>query len=256
MIDLAHLRTQFPQRRIEWHESIDSTMTAAAQLIKEGCGAGTIVGAEQQTAGIGRHGHSWHSPAGTGLYVSIVLNAPRLDKAAASSPLIMLALGLAVRQAVAEVTDLVPDIRWPNDLILRGKKCAGILAQAEGPFLIAGIGINVLQREFPPEIETLATSLRLCGAFPISREPLLAALVNAVDEYCTMLAQRGGEVIGDEFLRTSSYAYGRRVQVDLDGRTLEGVTQGLDPSGFLIVEDDSGARTTILSGGVRAIETI
>ncbi len=247
MIDLIKIRAQLPHRRIEWHESIDSTMTVAAQLIKDGAPAGTIVGAERQTAGIGRHGHSWHSPTGTGLYVSIILNGFR---ASANSPLIMLALGLAVRQAVAEVTDLVPDIRWPNDLMLRDKKCAGILAQAEGPFIIAGIGINVLQREFPPEIDASATSLRLCGAFPIAREPVFIALVNAVDEYCQM----SGEKISDEFLRTSSYAYGRRVQVDLDGHTLAGTTQGLDPSGFLIVQDDNGQRTTILSGGVRALE--
>lgn len=250
MIDLPQIRIAFPHRRIEWHDSIDSTMPAAAELIQAGAPAGTIVGAEQQTGGMGRHGHSWHSPTGTGLYVSIILDQPSL---AASSPLIMLALGLATRQAIAEVTNLVPDLRWPNDLILRDKKCAGILAKSEGAHLIAGIGINVSQREFPPELDPIATSLHRCAAFDVTRESLLIALVNGVDEYCRMLETQGGEAICDEFLRTSSYAFGRRVRVELEGQVIEGVTQGLDASGFLLVRRDDGVTQTILTGGVRAV---
>ena len=131
---------ELPGRIVRWFPSIDSTMTIAAQLAQEGCPSGTVVGADQQTAGTGRQGRSWHSAPGAGLYVSIVL---RLDLGKESIPLLMLALGIATQQAIAEVSGLAPDLRWPNDVLLQGKKCAGILANMEGDAIIAGIGINV-----------------------------------------------------------------------------------------------------------------
>ncbi len=223
-------------RRFEWFETVSSTMTVAAQLAREGCAHGTVVGADQQTAGVGRHGRVWHSPKGTGLYVSIVLRLPR------TLPVVMLALGLAAREAIAESTGLAPDLRWPNDVLIDGRKCAGIIAQLEGDAVIAGIGINLSQTEFPPEIE--ATSLLLAGA-PVTRDDVLKSLVEAVDRYCGEPA----ETILRKFEASSSYARGRRVRVEQN--SIEGVTRGLDPSGFLIVRQDDGRDTTILAGGVR-----
>jgi BirA family biotin operon repressor/biotin-[acetyl-CoA-carboxylase] ligase len=223
-------------RRFEWFESIGSTMTVAAQLAREGCEHGTVVGADEQTAGVGRHGRAWHSPKGTGLYVSIVLRLPR------ALPVVMLALGLAAREAIAEATGLAPDLRWPNDVLIDGRKCAGIIAQLEGDAVIAGIGINVSQTEFPPEIE--ATSLLLAGA-SVTREDVLNSLVEAVDRYCG----EAPETILRMFEESSSYARGRRVRVEQGA--IEGVTCGLDASGFLIVRQDDGRDTTVLAGGVR-----
>ena len=160
------MKIDLPGRRVEWFPSLDSTMTVAARLAREGCASGTVVGADEQTAGIGRAGHSWHSEPEAGLYVSIVL---RLALGPESLPLVMLALGLATRDAIADVTGLAPDLRWPNDVLLGEKKCAGILAQMEGDAVIAGIGINVGHASFPPEIAPLATSLRMAGA-SVSRE--------------------------------------------------------------------------------------
>jgi BirA family biotin operon repressor/biotin-[acetyl-CoA-carboxylase] ligase len=211
-------------------------MTVAAQLAREGCAHGTVVGADEQTAGVGRHGRAWHSPKGAGLYVSIVLRLPR------TLPVVMLALGLAAREAIAETTRLAPDLRWPNDVLIDGRKCAGIIAQLEGDAVIAGIGINVSQTEFPPEIE--ATSLLLAGA-AVKRDDVLNNLVEAVDRYCT----EAPETILRLFEAASSYARGRRVRVEQDA--IEGVTRGLDPSGFLIVRQDNGRDTTVLAGGVR-----
>ncbi len=210
-------------------------MTAAAELAREGAPHGTVVVADQQTAGIGRHGHSWHSQEG-GLYVSIVLRLPE------AVPVLMLALGLAAREAIAKASGLQPDLRWPNDVLVNGRKCAGVLAQLEGGAMIAGIGINVSQTEFPEGLD--ATSLKLAGA-TATREDVLPALVQAVDRYCR---ETPAEILR-MFEASSSYARGLRVRVDQNG--IEGVTQGLDPSGFLIVRQDNGRDSTILAGGVR-----
>jgi len=245
----------FSGRRIEWFPSIDSTMTVAARLAREGCPSGTVVGADEQTAGIGRHGHSWHSEPGAGLYVSVVL---RLDLASDALPLVMLALGLATQQAIAEVTGLAPDLRWPNDVLLNEKKCAGILAQFEGDAVIAGIGINVSHSGFPPDLAPLATSLQLAalhqaGAPAVSREQLLTALLPSIDDACRILTTGGSAAICAAFTRASSYAVGRRVQVEQNGEVLTGITAGLDPSGFLILRQDNGIDTKILAGGVRPV---
>jgi BirA family biotin operon repressor/biotin-[acetyl-CoA-carboxylase] ligase len=237
--DLAHVRALLPGREIDWFDTIDSTMIGSAHT-------GRIVGAEEQTAGRGRHGRSWHSPRGTGLYVSMALELP------IATPVVTLALGLATRAAIAKTTRLTPDLRWPNDVLLRGRKCAGILAQLEGDAIVAGIGINVSQSEFPEGLDTPATSLLLEGV-AVSREDLLVALVHAVDDCCRILSEEGPDAIMRQFAQASSYASGRRVRAEAAGRNIEGVTRGLNPSGFLIVREDNGAETTILAGGVRPI---
>ena len=246
--DLQWVRERLPGRRIEWFDALDSTMHAAAPLARENCASGTIVGTEEQTAGIGRHGHSWHSEAGVGLYVSFILRVPL---ATGQLPLATLALGLAAHRAIADLTALSPDLRWPNDVLLDGKKCAGILAQTEGDAIIAGIGINVRQSHFPQEIAPLATSLHLAGARSLSREPLLVALAQSVDHFCDLLVKSGAPTIRSLFAGASSYVLGRRVRVDQDQDVLEGVTCGLDPSGFLFLRQDNGTITKILAGGVR-----
>jgi len=195
--------------------------------------SGRIVGAEQQTAGIGRHGRKWISGPGAGIYVSMILDAKPV-------PVVMLALGLATRQAMR-----CGDIRWPNDVLLNGKKCAGVLAQLEGNTIIAGIGINVSQTEFPDDLEASATSLLLEGV-TVSREDLLVALVESVDHYTRL----SSDEILRQFANASSSVFGKRVRVEAG---IEGGTCGLDPAGFLRVREDNGTETTILAGGVRPI---
>ena len=227
------VRERLRGRRIDWFDSLDSTMIEARRDPEPG----RIVGAEEQTAGIGRHGRKWISESGTGLYVSIVLAAKPI-------PVTMLALGLATREAIAGGADL----RWPNDVLLNGKKCAGVLAQLEGDTIIAGIGINVSQTEFPDDLETPATSLLLEGV-QMAREDLLVALVELVDRYTKL----GSDEILREFTNASSYVSGKRVRAEAVGKLVEGVTCGLDPAGFLRLREDNGTVTTILAGGVRPI---
>jgi BirA family biotin operon repressor/biotin-[acetyl-CoA-carboxylase] ligase len=209
---------------IHRYGTIDSTMTAAAKLP-----LGSVVVAEEQTAGQGRHGHTWQSEPG-GLYCSIVLE-PR--------PLLTLALGLATAEAIG-----VPcDLRWPNDVMLGGKKVAGILVQLVDGRAIAGIGINVNQTRFPEGLE--ATSLRMCTGQEARATDILDALLNAIDTYTALEP----EDILRLFAQASSYAAGRRVIVD---GTISGVTAGLTKDGYLIVRKDDGTDTLIMAGGVRA----
>ncbi len=159
-MDLDRLRRELAPRRILYYPSIDSTMRAAA-----GCEAGTIVIADEQLAGQGRHGHAWHSAANAGIYCSVVLEP---------KPVLTLALGLAAVDAIRRSTGLVCDLRWPNDLMLGGKKTGGILVQLADGAAIAGIGINVNQTAFPPELAHLATSLQLQTGHPACRTDILA----------------------------------------------------------------------------------
>jgi BirA family biotin operon repressor/biotin-[acetyl-CoA-carboxylase] ligase len=158
-------------------------------------------------------------------------------------PIVMLALGLAARDAIR-----CGDIRWPNDVLINGKKCAGVLAQLEGDTIIAGIGINVSQTEFPDDLETPATSLLLEG-MTASREDLLVTLVEFVDRYTRL----SSDEILRRFTSASSYVFGKRVRVEAGAAGLVGVTCGLDPAGFLRVREDNGTETTVLAGGVRPI---
>jgi BirA family biotin operon repressor/biotin-[acetyl-CoA-carboxylase] ligase len=253
-LDLASVRARLPERRIDWFGSVSSTMTLAARLARDGCKSGTVIGADGQVAGIGRHGHTWHSEAEAGLYVSVVL---RLPIGANALPVLMLALGVATQRAIADVAGLAADLRWPNDVLVEengvAKKCAGILAQLEGNAIVAGIGINVNHSAFPNEIEGLATSLRLAGKEGVPREDLLVSLLMEIDACCKILTGQGRSAILQLFTRNSSYAEGRRVRVEQDGSVIEGTTCGVDDSGFLVVRDDVGKETTILAGGVRSL---
>jgi BirA family biotin operon repressor/biotin-[acetyl-CoA-carboxylase] ligase len=233
-LDIERVRREFPGRAIDYFSSIDSTMRAAA-----GRAAGYVVVAGEQTAGQGRHGHSWHSEAGSGLYCSLVLE-PR--------PVLTLALGLATADAIAHAAGAECDLRWPNDVMLGGKKVAGILAQLSGAITVAGIGINLHHTAFPAELEALATSLKTHTGKEPDAAGILIALLHEVDRYTS----ESPENILRLFTRASSYACGRRVQVDQPGGMIEGTTAGLDCSGFLVVRKDDGTDTLIVAGGVRA----
>ena len=209
--DLDFVRQHWTQP-VFYFATIDSTMLEAARLAEAGGAHGAAVVADEQTAGQGRHGHTWHSEPNSGLYVSIVLR-PVLR--ADSLPVLTLALGLAAADAIAEVAGLTCDLRWPNDVMLEGRKVAGILVQLLDAAAVAGIGVNVNHAAFPVEIAADATSLRIVSNRAHSREQLLIALLVAADRYCGLLAAEGGrESILATFSRRSSYARNMRVKVD------------------------------------------
>jgi BirA family transcriptional regulator, biotin operon repressor / biotin---[acetyl-CoA-carboxylase] ligase len=235
-------------RAVHWFPSIGSTMQAASELAERGCPSGTVIGADEQTAGRGRYGRAWHSEPNSGLYMSEVL---RLRIPPETLPIVTLALGLAVTEAILTTTGMPCDLRWPNDVMAAGKKCAGILVQLHGDAIIAGIGINVNQTAFPDELKPLATSLRIVSGREQSRDDLLRNLLVSVDSFIEILTTGGKDPILRMFSEASSYVRGRRVIVDQGSAILEGTTEGLDPSGFLILRKNDGQRTLILAGGVR-----
>jgi len=246
--DVELVRQNWPQP-VFYFPTLDSTMLEATRLAEAGCEPGTVVVADEQTAGQGRHGRRWHSEPNAGLYVSIVL---RPDLAPDSLPVLTLALGLAAADAIAEAASLHCDLRWPNDLMLDGRKVAGILVQLLDSAAIAGIGINVNHSAFPADIAAEATSLRIAAKRPHSREQLLVALLNAVDRYQSILTGADGKQrILSMFSLRSSYASNKRVKVEQGSAVVEGTTAGLDASGFLILRKDDGTEDLVLAGGVR-----
>ncbi len=143
------------------------------------------------------------------------------------------------------------DLRWPNDVLIGGRKCAGILTELHDGAVVAGIGINVNQTAFPAEIAAIATSLQIASGKSTALNTLLEALLPKIDEYTALLCSEGREPILRLFSEASSYVRGRRVVVDLPEGSVEGTTDGLDASGFLLLRRDNGERTVILAGGVR-----
>ncbi len=249
--------------RLQHFASIDSTNLQAVAAAQNGAADGTVLIADEQTAGRGRGGHTWHSAVGDGLYLSTIVQ-PRMDLAEALW--ISLATGLAVQRAIAEVAGIKPDIRWPNDLLLPTKKCGGILVETtsisptvDSParlrYAVIGIGINVNHPKFPTELEALATSLHIETSKTHTREELAAQLLIALDaELAALEAELRGATksatLLERFTAASSWVAGKRVRVDEEGG-YTGTTCGLDRRGFLLVRADDGGMRTVLSGGVR-----
>lgn len=224
--------------------STESTMKDAAALARQGKPHGTAVMADIQTAGIGRQGHQWHSEDPGGLYLSIIL---RLDIAPALLPILTMALGLAVQRAVNDLAHVSTDLRWPNDVLLNNRKLAGILAQSAEGALIAGIGLNVNQSEFPPDLTEIATSLKRETGREHSKDALAERIIAESLRHASLLAEKGKHEILRRFEECSTWPNGKAVIVD---ETIRGVTAGLDENGFLLVRTPQGLEK-ILTGGVR-----
>ncbi|MFI5127918.1 MAG: biotin--[acetyl-CoA-carboxylase] ligase, partial [Candidatus Acidiferrales bacterium] len=194
---------------------VDSTNTVAMRLGEEGEAHGTVVVAEEQTSGRGRAGHSWHSEKAAGIYVSVLLR-PQISPMLA--PALTLVAGLAAYDAIAEQSGLPPDIRWPNDVLLKGKKVCGILTEMQAEpdrmhFAVIGIGINVNQPNMPIELASIATSMRMETGRVHSRLELLARLLRHLERYYNQFIAEGAAPILRRFAEVSSYFEGKRVRI-------------------------------------------
>jgi BirA family biotin operon repressor/biotin-[acetyl-CoA-carboxylase] ligase len=219
----------------------------------EGAPEGSVFLAEEQTAGRGRGANSWQSPRSTGIYCSLIVR-PRLPP---SEVLVLsLAAGLAVRAAIQQVdSQVIPDLKWPNDVLISGEKVSGILTEMNAEatrvrYIVVGVGINVNQASFPQELS--ATSLRLVTGREWSRVELVAALLKSLDREYRHLVEHpdARESILRRFAENSSWVQGKAVRVDENGSAFEGTTEGLDQRGFLRVRTSKGMQT-VLSGTVR-----
>jgi BirA family biotin operon repressor/biotin-[acetyl-CoA-carboxylase] ligase len=232
---------------------IASTNSSAMAAAAEGAPEGSVFLAEEQTAGRGRGANSWQSPRSSGIYCSVIVR-PSLPP---SEVLVLsLAAGLAVRAAIEEVDSRVnADLKWPNDVLIDGKKVCGILTEMNAEatrvrYIVVGVGINVNQSTFPRELA--ATSLRLVTGSQWSRVDLVSALLKSLDrEYRQLLQDREarGSILR-RFAENSSWVQGKAVRIEENGSAFEGITQGLDPRGFLRVRSSKGLQT-VLSGTVR-----
>jgi BirA family biotin operon repressor/biotin-[acetyl-CoA-carboxylase] ligase len=251
---LSHRLSGTPfARRIYHFFKIDSTNTVAMQLGEQGEPHGAVVLAEEQTAGRGRAGRKWLSEKSAGIHCTVLLR-PQISPAHA--PLLTLVAGLAARDACAEELDSAPDIRWPNDLLIGGRKFSGILTEMHAEpdrvhYAVIGIGINVNQTKMPGELADIATSLRIENGKFHSRLELLIRLLRNLDRYYNQFLVQGAEPVLRRFAEVSTYFKGKRVKISTSKETFTGITAGLEPSGVLrVTRDDGRGVESIVSGDV------
>ncbi len=246
------LKTKTMGQSIYFYEETDTTNNRARELALEGAPEGTLVVAEKQTAGRGRRGKVWESPLGTGIWMSLVLR-PQIAPAEAS--VLTLLCGLATAEAIEAETGLSAGIKWPNDILINGKKAVGILTEmdcemSEVHFVIPGIGINVNTASFPPEIAEIATSLYLeCGK-TVSRRRLVHKVLERLEEHYETFLRTGSFAAMLEDYRKHCITLGKEVHV-LGREPFFAEALDITPEGELLVRRaDNGKEEVVFSGEV------
>src|SRR3989442_2375522 len=237
-------------KRIFHFFKTDSTNRVALELGHAGEPEGAVGLAEEQTAGRGRAGRTWHSERAAGIYVTLLLR-PRL--APVQAPLLTMMAGLSAHSAMQALTGLAIDLKWPNDLLIGGKKVGGVLTEMHAEpnqvrFVIVGLGLNVNQEKFPGELGNAATSLRAEAGKPQSRMELLVRLLREFESDYNRFRREGVASVVARFESVSSYARGKRVRVTNGTESYAGTTAGLGPEGLLQVEREDGRVTAVISG--------
>jgi BirA family biotin operon repressor/biotin-[acetyl-CoA-carboxylase] ligase len=232
--------------------SVDSTNAVAMELGEKEALHGTVVVADLQTQGRGRLGRSWVSPRGN-IHMSVLLR-PAL--APADVPLLTMTASVGCARALREIAGLNVEIKWPNDLMVSGRKLGGILTEAKSRgkkilFAVVGIGINANSgaTDFPPELWATATSLRAETGIEIPRNDLVAAILAEIEFWYGLLKKGERERILDEWRKLSS-TLGRSIRIVTGKDTFEGVAEALDREGRLIVKLPSGALRVISAGDI------
>ncbi|MDD3252238.1 MAG: biotin--[acetyl-CoA-carboxylase] ligase [Lachnospiraceae bacterium] len=230
----------------------DSTNNYARKLADQGAADGTLVLAEQQTAGKGRRGRNWTSPSGTGIWMSLLL---RPEFAPAHASMLTLVAAMAVKQGIAEITGLDCQIKWPNDIVLNGKKICGILTEMSTEedsirHVVIGIGINVNIESFPEELRPKATSLLLEAEQRFLRAPLVEAVLRSWETYYeTYQSTLDMSLLKEEYNRSLA-SRGQEVKVLSPKGDYTGVSQGINDGGELLVEMPDGELREVMSGEV------
>lgn len=242
------LQTRWAGRQIVYLPSVDSTNRRARQLAAEGAPHGTLVIADEQTAGRGRRGRGWISPAGEGVFMSLILRPQSHPSEVAR---LSMQTALAVALSIAQTTGLDARIKWPNDIVCGGRKVCGMLLEMNADEqavhdVVAGIGINVHQTQFAPEIAQTASSLDLLSGQRVCRAALVRAFLEAFERTEALAAQ--GALM--DAYRARSATLGQRVQVIAPAGSFTGTALEVTDSGSLIVEDEEGQRREVLAADV------
>jgi len=251
---LARLpKTRVVGRAIQVFEETNSTNDLVDRLARDGVAEGMVIFAEAQTRGRGRLGRAWVSPKGQGLWMSALLR-PALPPQSATR--LTIAAATALARAIRQQTGLAPEIKWPNDILLKGRKVAGILTELGAElekikYAVIGIGLNVNQaaNDFPPELRRLATSLRLEKGRVIQRPALAAAILEELDKDYHRVLHGDFEALADEWERQCA-TLGQRISIHVGDRVISGRAESLDADGALLLRAHHGHLERIIGGDI------
>lgn len=248
----SRLHTKWAGRRLAFYDSIGSTNVQAKLLAEEGAPEGTLVLADEQKTGRGRRGRGWQSPPGMNVYFTLVLKP---DYAPNDASMVTLVMALAVKEAITEVCGMKAGIKWPNDIVVNGKKTTGILTEMslEGAYIqhvVIGVGINVKKQSFPAELADTATSLEAESGKPVSRALLVQKVMEHFEEDYELFLQKKDL----SFLQERYNAY--LVNLDREVRVLDpageytGIAKGINKKGELLVQMPDGSINEVYAGEV------
>jgi len=242
----ANLKTKIVGKKIIYSETVDSTNSYGKKLVNKKTPEGTIVVADVQTKGRGRKDRSWSSPLG-GLWFSVILY-PNISPQ--NAMLVTMASSVSIAQAISEITDLNPVVKWPNDLLINGKKICGILTELDAEidkinYCVVGIGINV-NNQIDTNLKDIATSLNNETGKHVSRVELLKLIISKLDENYAKLLSKDYRSIRDIWFKYANII-GKKVQVSAEKSTIKGVVSDVDESGCLILKTTDG-KVRVVSG--------
>lgn len=245
------MKTRWAGRNILYYETTDSTNLRIRQAGDEGAPHGTLAVADRQTAGRGRRGRTWESPAGNSIYMSVLL---RSDIAPNKASMLTIVMALSVAEGIGQWIPMI-QIKWPNDIIVNGKKLVGILTEMSAQVdyinhVTVGVGINVNMTEFPEEIADTATSLRLECGHTVKRAPLIAAVMERLEENYEIFLKT--EDLSGLMDRYSALLVNRDRDVRIIGEkeTYQARAVGIDHTGELLVRREDGSMEKIYAGEV------
>lgn len=249
---LSLFRGTWACSQVEYYPVIGSTNDRAKEAAGEGAPHGTLILADCQNAGKGRRGRQWSTPAGTCIAMSSMLR-PEFPPEKAS--MLTLVMALSVSRAIQELSELETGIKWPNDIVVRGRKLCGILTEMSADmdqihYVVIGTGINVNQEAFPKELSKTATSLLIETGHPMNRAKIVARCMECFEaDYETFASDGSMRGLKADY-EARLVNLGRKVQVLAGPNGFTGVARGVDESGCLLVEKEDGAMVPVMSGEV------
>ncbi|MCM1056885.1 MAG: biotin--[acetyl-CoA-carboxylase] ligase [Firmicutes bacterium] len=248
----AAIDTEWAGKNVCYFNELDSTNLRAKLEAEDGAPEGTLVVADMQTAGRGRQGRSWNSPGGTNVYFTLILK-PAYEPDRAS--MVTLVMALAVAEGICNTCGLATEIKWPNDVIVNGRKVCGILTEMSAEqgairYVVIGVGVNVGLQKFPPKIAAVATDLQAeCGR-EVSRSTLIANIMKVFEKYYESFRRKGD--LSGILDRYNSLLVNRDREVRvLDPKgEFRGIARGINRRGELLVEREDGSTQEIYAGEV------